>query len=358
MAEGIDAASFEFYEGIRIFIPGAIAVGMAGGVGVTFDVKWLDPTGNTLAAVVASLLVGLVFYFVDAPARSAVIRPLQPTEILRSWGVRGELSTLNTYLLLLDTEVPPAIRARALYMGSMFRIGFEAIFLLVLGGLAVVLSPIAIYEVSEIDGGAATPTRMWLMAGVLGCWLFAVWRHRQQGSASRPAATSVGDVPTVTTSRVDYALLAVASAVYGVLFLRHDHVQSRALLVPCVALATLWAVRYFRGYAPLAKGTSRRPVDAVHAVLLASVPVLMGMGSQFLNPPRARHMSLYEEVAWDAVMLVGLLLITARGHERRLRGAYSSQNSWLVSSKSRILQDHYGVTAAVVKPEPPTTTGR
>lgn len=353
MAEGIDAASFEFYEGIRIFIPGAIAVGMAGGVGVTFDVKWLDPTGNTLAAVVASLLVGLVFYFVDAPARSAVIRPLQPTEILRSWGERGELSTLNTYLLLLDTEVPPAIRARALYMGSMFRIGFEAIFLLILGGLAVVLSPIAIYEVSGVDGGAATPTRTWLMAGVLSCWVFAVWRHKQQGRASRPEATSVGDVPTVTTNRVDYALLAVASAVYGVLFLRHDHFQSRTLVIPCVALAALWAVRYFRGYAPIARG-ARRPVDAVHAVLLASVPILMGMGSQFLNPPRARHMSLYEEVTWDAVMLVGLLLITARGHERRLRGAYSSQNSWLVSNRRRILQVHYGVGASLVRPESPS----
>jgi len=347
MAEGIDAASFEFYEGIRIFVPGAVAVGLAGGVGVTFDISWLNPTQNSLGAVVAALLVGLVLYFIDAPARAAVIKPLQPTETVRAWKARGPLSTLNTYLLLLDTEVPPAIRARALYMGSMFRIGYESIYLVLLGGLTVLLSPIAIYDPSALSLGRATPTRLWFMGAAIACYLFALWRHRG-GPSLRPPATAVGDVPTVTRNLSDYVVLALAIAAFLGLVVVHERVQSRLILVPCIVVALLWSVRYFRGYPPSTKGENRRPIDVVHAVLLALIAVLMAMGTQFMAPPRARHLSFYEEAAWCGILIVGLVLITARGHERRLRGAYASQNSWLISNRTRILETNYGQAPAAV----------
>src|SRR5690242_14921107 len=118
MAGGVDAASFEFYEGIRIFIPGAVPVGLAAAIGETFHATATDLADKEITAIIAALGVGLLFYFVDAPARAASFKSLQPTELLDSWAVKPQgVSTLNAYLMMLDTDIPASIRARALYMG-------------------------------------------------------------------------------------------------------------------------------------------------------------------------------------------------------------------------------------------------
>jgi hypothetical protein len=140
VASGVDAASFDFYEGVRIFVPGAITLGLVAGVESTFGIRSFYFTEHEVTSVVGALVAGLMFYFTDMPARAAVYKPFQPTSELKSWGKpKGGVGLANLYFVMLDTDVPGPIRARALYMGSMYRIGFEAIYLLLGTSVGVLL---------------------------------------------------------------------------------------------------------------------------------------------------------------------------------------------------------------------------
>lgn len=119
MAEsGISAASFDFYEGIRILLPGALAVGLFAGATSTFEQPGLVLSDNTFGAVIAVIIVGLLFYFVDVPAKAAAYFVNLPTDHLERWGAttRDDQSLLNVYFVMFDEDLPAGIRARALYM--------------------------------------------------------------------------------------------------------------------------------------------------------------------------------------------------------------------------------------------------
>src|SRR5205823_5320665 len=76
----------------------------------------------------------------DVPAKAAAYAaPELPDRELSRWNVDapGKIGLRNIYFVMLDEAFPPGIRNRALYMGSMFRIGFEAIY--VVGGAALVV---------------------------------------------------------------------------------------------------------------------------------------------------------------------------------------------------------------------------
>jgi preprotein translocase subunit YajC len=350
MAEGVDAASFEFYEGIRIFIPGALTLGLAAGIGKTFDIEALDLSDNTLGAIFVALLIGLLFYFMDAPAKAAVITPLQPTELIEKWGVTPKSGTiLNVYLLMLDTIIPPAIRARALYMGSMFRIGFEAVYLLFLTSLAALLEPSLTERTVDWHGDKGPWFRYAFVVAALAMWAFAIRREQKVQKARRKRAKEqhrayLPDSSTVRFSVAEAAVVALAFLGFAVLIVYHDRVDAWTLAVPAAAVAVVWAYRYFRGYAP-SGGTDtakhpRRPINATHAVLLSGSAEVLALGSQGLEVGK-NHLSTAEELGWSIVLTVALVLITARGHERRLRGAYSSQNTWLAQNKEMVLREFF-----------------
>lgn len=335
MSQGVDAASFEFYEGIRIFIPGALTVALLGGVGITFDVASLNLSGREVQAVLAALVIGLVFYFVDAPAKAAIVKPLQPTEYLRTWGMKPATHTrLNVYLLMLDTEIPAAIRARALYMGSMYRIGFEAIYILLLGSVTVFFLSAFRSIDAELSLTRETSIHRFALIGlVVATWGFALWRDRTGYNSKKEAH----DVEPVRWNWTDVVLLLAVAAGGCLLALKANDLRAWVFVVPSLLLSVLWAYRYFRGY-KAAEGP-RLPIDALHASLLAGAALVAVLLAQFATAPR---LSPTEERAWGAVAVLAMIMIVARGHERRLRGAYSSQNTWLAQNKNKVVADYFG----------------
>src|SRR6266545_2151956 len=118
----VSAGSFEFYEGIRILVPGGVAVGLITAIGNTFGVSGLNLAESIAGALAIALLLGFLAYYVDAPAKAAVFSPDQPTSTLAAWGVEppSGMRLLNVYFVLLDEVMPAPIRARALYMGSIY----------------------------------------------------------------------------------------------------------------------------------------------------------------------------------------------------------------------------------------------
>jgi hypothetical protein len=344
VAQGVDAASFEFYEGIRIFIPGAATVGLASGVGQTFGIKFLDVAGNEVIGILIALAVGLFFYFVDAPAKAAVTKPLQPTEFMSSWGGRPRThSTLNVYLLILDTDIPPAIRARALYMGSMFRIGFEVIYLLLVTSCGVLLSS-SFRHANARPMLDLTTERVAFFAATLAVYVFALrrdfilplWTGRgRPGPGSRTPVP--WDVKFRRFSSVDAVIVGVCLGAQVIMLSLHSHLRSSPLALPALLVLSLWGIRYFRGYKS-DDGRNRVPIDALHASLLAAAAVVLSLASQVSTTSR---LSPGAEACWSLGALIALVLIVARGHERRLRGSYSSQNSWLTENKAAMRKKYF-----------------
>lgn len=136
----VSPSSFEFYEGIRILIPGALVVGAYEAVVATFRFEAPQATSDALAAFVAALVVGMVAYFLDFPSKGTAFRYLLPDATVRQWNVPAPPGRRpeTLYFLILDEVLPAGLRNRALYYGSIFRIGYEAIYILFLTGFAVI----------------------------------------------------------------------------------------------------------------------------------------------------------------------------------------------------------------------------
>ncbi len=338
MAEGVDAGSFDFYEGIRIFVPGALALTLAEGANRTFGFFDSSLVESAVAGIVGALILGLVFYFVDAPAKAAVYFPLLPTDTLWAWE-RKPLSggVLNTYFVMLDDDVPASIRSRTLYMGSMYRIGFEAVYLFFVSGCILMTSPSWTKWHGDLRHDEVNPWVYVMGAAAVGVWLFAVVRHGRE-NAKAPRAS---DVPTINWNGVDMTILAIAAFLLTFYLLAGDHLSAHDILVLPLVTGLTWATRYFRGYPPADGQRKRRPIAAPHALLLAGATYLLCLVSSSLTAKDSPTTTDESLIAWSLSGLIGLLLICARGHERRLRGAYSTQNTWMDLRKDRLLEKYF-----------------
>ncbi len=359
MAEVVDAASFEFYEGIRILIPGAISLGLTEGVVRTVSTDGSGLGLGTFVSFVAALLIGLVFYFVDAPAKAAVALPLRPTDILFSWGVapREGTNTVNNYFVMLDDDVPAPVRARALYMGSMYRIGFETVYLLAL--VSAALLSLGNWTASSLHVDMHRESReIWIGAAALVLtWLYSLYLDRAERSKKKKPT----DVRSKHFSKFDLLLVIVLVASHVMLFLKHDHIPGWLLVLPSAALFGIWAVRYFRGYSEEQDGRAvRRPIAAAHACLLLLLAQLSVLSTLMFRPYSDADLSRNELSTWLACAFAAMVLVCARGHERRLRGAYVTQNTWLVLHKSQIIASYFtepsAPMAADTQPTAPAPT--
>src|SRR5688572_8720990 len=136
-ASDVGAASFEFYEGIRIVLPGSFAVALANLAAHSLDVSLSLPTSQLVAAILASVAAGLLLYFIDAAARSDTYANDLPSLELSDWGEQPPgFNKENICFVMLDDAFPTTLSSRALYWGSIFRIGFESIYLLAAASLA------------------------------------------------------------------------------------------------------------------------------------------------------------------------------------------------------------------------------
>ena len=135
----VNSGAFEFYEGLRILIPGSFVLAIYVAVGNTFGFVSGGGGIDVLPGLVGALFAGLFLFFVDVPSRAAVFAFESPERVLRGWGRRPPPggNHLNVYYEILDTIFPTGIRSRTYYLGVIYRIGFESIYLLALPAVAV-----------------------------------------------------------------------------------------------------------------------------------------------------------------------------------------------------------------------------
>ncbi len=380
MPEGVDATSFEFYEGIRILVPGALAVGIADGVARTVSTDGHGLGLGTVQAVVAALAAGLVFYFVDAPSKAAVMAPLQPTSHLAQWELQTKPGTglLNNYFVMLDVLIPAGIKARALYMGSMFRIGYEAIYMLAFA--SVVMLSLNVWTTSRFNPSTHNVAVDGWLVGLAVVVIYLTALRRDLGASRRRRSQPV---PTDIDAQNFYffdILVCAALAAVTILMLLFGyalHVPTLVLGVPAAVALALWMYRYFKGYpvqadvterepsatTPGANATAndpgrraafqrlvdawvrsqptRRPIGAAQATLILGTGVLGAVATLSAEPLARSSLSSQELRAWSLGAVLTLVLVAARGHEKRLKGAYATQNTWLTLNKDTVVEKYF-----------------
>ena len=102
----VSSSSFEFYEGLRVLVPGSLAVGLFAAATRTFGVGDAITFEDAVIAVVATLAIGFVLLFVDVPARAAVFCVRGPGAVLALMGrsAAGASRGESSERLLRDTR--------------------------------------------------------------------------------------------------------------------------------------------------------------------------------------------------------------------------------------------------------------
>jgi hypothetical protein len=328
----VSPGSFDAYEGIRILIPGAIVSAVAYLTTKTVAPSvHIDLSGDAIAWIVASLATGLVLYFLDLPAKAVAFRELQPTEYLESTYPdvpKGEV--LTNYLLMLNTVMPANTRNRALYIGSMYRIGFEMI---VFGGIGTA----AVFACATFDYGPVVEYDRRIFLGVLMVILTAYglgWGMTAAGrSRSRKRGTSKSgkQQPSKSARHKGYMRPLIAWTV-GVLIIfgsafvdESTHLVTDLIFaVGFLAAITAWVWLYSVGVH--ANGVKRRARPEVVAAMFGG-PIALSIAL-----PRWSHTILGgvgPAVGWSAAAGLVIILMMAGGHEGKLHGVYRGQTRWL-----------------------------
>jgi hypothetical protein len=342
----VNPSSFEAYEGIRMLIPGAVAVSLYGGVVATFSLSIASPADNALAAAVGALFVGLILLFVDAPVKSAAYRNRYlPNREIEDWNVdtKPYRGALNLYFVMLDTSFPATIRNRGLYMGSVFRIGFEGIYLIALTALGVLVTTSAFPDL-EPARPVTTATRVVLyVAAASSALIFAaslygrlLYRSRQTRELT-PRAEVWKELKE--DIRLDGLAFAIVAAVLFAVFWWKDY---RPLGITAVALPiAYWAVVYFIGRPQLEnKKEPRRALSPPAASFLYGVPFSIACVECALRVGHGSPLDTSTALAWAVVALLTGVLIASRGHERKLIGSFQTQVYWMRNNRSTLLRDY------------------
>jgi len=328
--------SFDFYEGIRIVIPGGLAVALLEGILASFG----SPAGPAIAAnliVVIALTVGvgLLLYYIDMPTKSAAYRVNQPTSLIKTW--LPDLKTreiTQAYLVLLDTQVPPAIAARALYMGSIFRIGFEAILLLGVAQAGLWAATQFRPDAPVASGGPAVAASLVTLAILLAARAYTSARREEERRVRRVVGRVRRDIG-FWRGFVLSILMGLLLWTYASTLLKLGSnlpAESRSVIaggVLFVWVSLLW------GPTPFRRPAGGRPMDPFTSLLLFSVGSSVLLSESY----RDGFSGLQDSTpyAWLAAPIVVAVLIAARGHERRLGGAYGSQRKWLELNKPQVM---------------------
>lgn len=338
----LSASSFEFYEGIRIIIPGTVCVALYGAIVATFGLDAPSPDDSLVAAAIAALVVGLLLLFIDAPARSIAYLTDLPDRALHNWGLELPAggAMVNLYFVLLDTDLPAGIRNRALYMGSIFRIGFELVYLLFLAALAVISLAFLVPDAGESRSDANVTTILWVgLSSFVALFVVALILDNQRSRKGNRARLAAQQSPTKRwpvllgqISPLDWVLGAL-SVVLSVVYQASGAEILAALAI--AILAGIWATRYFRG--------ARRVKGEGHEKLAMPVAALWYCGAGGMmcwfaatNFPAGSSLSVVETTGWLAVALFAGALMVSRGPERKLRGSYSTQRMWFQLNEARL----------------------
>lgn len=330
------ASSFVSYEGIRIVIPG-IVVSAAGFYAYTTIVpgEGSSTTPDTLLSVVSTLVVGLFLHFWDIPAKSAVFAENQPTDYLEGqFPNKTKAELLTAYFAILNTKMEPATKNRALYQGSMFRIGMESILGLALASGVVFASSVLDYGVNLGHHGRSLRVLGAASLGVVVGVSVLLSRGYERKRAARYGKNRSGAFrrikdDLVSWNCVPYAifLLGIAGPWYFPLAGSWSDRTSRVISLVAFGLCI---VHWLRWYIVGGRSSAGKPapIHAVSAGVFLAFPFLVLL----LAVPPAQHSVLgrsQDFVLWVAVVSLVVLSTVIRGHERKLQGAYASQRHWL-----------------------------
>jgi hypothetical protein len=333
----LNASSFEFYEGIRILIPGGVCVALYSGIVFTFGLNAPTPSHSIVGGVTAAIIVGLLLLFIDAPSRSAAYRTELPDSVMHAWDLPSEVNVVNFYFVLLDADIPSGVRNRALYIGSMFRIGFELIYMLAATSLGAIGVGIFIPGSGPTRDTYAVETVLWVAGSLfVALWLVSLFLDYRRSPASgmrstlKAMAKRLG--PQIWRSDLLYMVASVGCSA-GFIF-----ADKTALAVLAVALpAAVWVVRYHRGFP--GKEAPQKPTVPVATTWLA----LSGVTLCFLAAshfPAHSCLGLAEASAWLVAALFAGVLMVSRGPERKLRGSYSTQRLWLELNREKLKEKY------------------
>lgn len=366
----ISSGSFEFYEGLRVLVPGSFVVALYVAIGNTFG--FVEGAGaiGALPTILGTLFAGMIFLFIDTPSKAAVFAYESPELVLKSWKNPPPPggNHLNVYYEVLDTIVSPAIRARTYYLGVIYRIGFETIYLLALPAI-VALTLSALYpEVGKPAAGVdADASRIVLTAAaavVLTALIGSInGRYKEHGGKGVPRGlprlrSVLGDVQLEIPWADRIVLLAAAGAALG--YSAFD--LNRSFAVGAIAATGgLWAFRYLVGVprqdmSPGLTGTLPPPRQNLHGVsasILFTIASLTTLGCCFAGAPNSTTLTGKVSVGWSVAVVLAAALIHFRGHERKLLGSYGLQRTWLLRNRVRIEKDYYGVEEVVSAGESP-----
>lgn len=353
------ASSFDFYDGVRILLPGAIITGLYQAIVRTFALHVPLPTSDALTALIIVSIAGLSLYFVDIPSRSTLYPAALPHKILEGWGKPpAGMSGQNVYFVLMDTLMPPAIRSRAQYFNSMFRIGFELIVLLCLAGTGVT----TVAQLTADPSNTADPSgaqRVMLVACglfvVLGVCALASAYLKAGGRGSTAGETSrakrlirVRERLSKQVPCIDRLLLLVAAVLSGLYMWTHH----AAFLAGAATIVTaVWFFRYLRGVFAPREGTEqvslierlsvkrRRNLEASTSTLTVCFAALVIAVPAAVCVPRSTHLTLGTSLGWTAVTFAGATLMLFRGHEVKLWGAYYTVSTWMSMNRQKIVSE-------------------
>jgi hypothetical protein len=325
----IGASSFEFYEGIRIFIPGAAVVGLYAGVVATFGLDAPDPAKSFIAAAAGALLAGLLLYFIDYPSRGAAFRSGLPDKELENWELPRTLNRLNLYFVLMDTDVPGGIRSRALYMGSMYRIGVELAYLFFITSMCVLGVALLAPSPGKAESTASIEPVLWTGAGLFALLLVVTTFLNAARASSKNEVWKRLLRPIKEFGRTDLVLLLI-SALFIVSQLRFDapYLTGAAVAVPGLT----WAARYHRG-------RSGKHVSTQFALFWLCWCGATLCALTALDLPQYSTLTLADSVAWIGLGLLAGVTVAARP-EKKLRGIYSTQRLWLQMNRKALEEKH------------------
>jgi hypothetical protein len=326
----IGASSFEFYEGIRIFIPGAAVVGLYAGVVATFGLDAPDPADSFVAAAVSALLAGLLLYFIDYPSRGAAFRSGLPDKELENWEIPRTLNRLNLYFVLMDTDVPGGIRSRALYMGSMYRIGIELAYLFFITSMSVLGVALFAPSSGKPELTASIEPVLWVGAGLFALLLVTTTFLNAARASSKSELWKRLLGPIKEFGRSDLVLLLISALlIAGQLLFDAPYLAGAAVAVPGLT----WAARYHRGH-PGGKHVSTQFALFWLCWCGATLCVLAA-----LDLPQHSTLTLADSVAWIGLGLLAGVTVAARP-EKKLRGIYSTQRLWLQMNRKALEGKH------------------
>ena len=355
----VGSGSFEFYEGLRVLLPGTFVVALYGAVGTTFG--FLSDPGaiGAFPAIVGILVSGMLFLFLDIPSRAAVFAYESPLLVLESWDRRPPKGSnhLNVYYEILDTLVPGGIRTRTYYLGVIYRIGFEAVYMLALPALtALTLGELypKVGKAKHLDVHASRLILLFAGVAILATFFAALAeRYKQQarkdtnGRAARLKRVfeEIGREVRWPDRILLVAAIACATG-YGL------QVWSRSFAVAAVVTAAaVWGVRYFHGIPRSDQGVDprtgtklppRQNLHGVSASLLFTVAALTAIGCALRDLPTLGSISTAACIGWSGSLVAAAALIQFRSHEKKLLGSYGLQRAWLLRNREKIESDYYG----------------